>query len=107
MVVSNRDVVNWGCFPARDTKDSVTLCSIRIVPTVTQYPSESLIIQLFADEVRLTTSHSQRLNSGKSLSPGCCKWLWSIETVVKWDAPVCYYTKDIFRRLTHIRMGTK
>jgi len=26
---------------------------------------------------RLTTSHSQRLNSGKSLDTGCCKWLWS------------------------------
>jgi len=28
----------------------------------------------------LTTSHSQRLNSGKPLGTGCCEWLWSIAT---------------------------
>jgi len=25
---------------------------------------------------RLTTSHSQCLNSGKPLGIGCCEWLW-------------------------------
>jgi len=29
---------------------------------------------------QLTTSHSQRLNSGKPLGTGCCEWLWSIAT---------------------------
>jgi len=33
------------------------------------------------DEVRLTTSHSQRLNSGKPLGTGYCEWLWSIGTL--------------------------
>jgi len=30
--------------------------------------------------LQLTTNHSQRLNSRKSLSTGCCEWLWSIAT---------------------------
>jgi len=30
--------------------------------------------------VQLTTSHSQRLNSGKSLSTDCCEWLGPIAT---------------------------
>jgi len=28
--------------------------------------------------LQLPISHSQRLNSGKSLSTGCCEWLWLI-----------------------------
>jgi len=30
--------------------------------------------------LQLTTSHSQRLNSGKPLGTGRCEWLWSIAT---------------------------
>jgi len=30
--------------------------------------------------LQLTISHSQRFNSGKPLSTGCCEWLWLIAT---------------------------
>jgi len=33
-------------------------------------------------------ANSQRLNRGKPLGTGYCEWLWSIGTVVKWNAPV-------------------
>jgi len=32
------------------------------------------------DTLQLPTSHSQRLNSRKSLGIGCCEWPWSITT---------------------------
>jgi len=43
--------------------------------------------------LQLTTSHS-RLNSGKSLGTGCCKWLWSIATWANGtlsSRAYCYY----------------
>jgi len=42
----------------------------------------------------LITSHLQRLNSGKPLGIGCYEWLWSIGTVIKWDASTQAYIRD-------------
>jgi len=36
----------------------------------------------------LTTSHSQRFNSGKPLGTGCCEWLWSIATWANGTLPM-------------------
>jgi len=37
--------------------------------------------------IRLTTSHSQRLNNGKPLGTGCCEWLVVNCNVGKRDTP--------------------
>jgi len=43
--------------------------------------------------LQLTTSHSQRLNSGKPLGTSYCEWLWSIATWANRTLPHSGYPK--------------
>jgi len=53
--------------------------------------------------LQLTTSHLQRLNSGKLLGTGCCEWLWSITTWTNGTLPnFAYYCKKIKKCLMNL-----